>query len=495
MNYLNSKIFKRILYITIASISIFLLFFVAYKASVTSFIHDESFTYLNYVHLKFIHILSFKNSNINNHILNSILIKYSEILFGTSELTLRLPNILALFVYLVFTFLILKRYKLILLLPLFIFMTFNPFLLDFFGLTRGYGLSIGLMITSLYFLISYFEDKEKNSKLIAFNLSALLAALANFTLLNFYVAGLVTFNAIILLDYIFNKEGRKIKFNLLKKNKVNIISVFISTIVLFEPVRRLAKISVSSYGGGSLIDTFSSQVYNTFYNIGISKNHCFFLTYSIIFILIANLTIITINIARQNEQFIKQFKGLIISNLIIVIILLEIIVQHFLFNYDYFKDRFALFLYPLVVLNFSYLIYYILTTRIKYIAIAFCFLSILPFSKNLYNNLNLKSYKDWRYDMNTKKMLAELDNHLKETNYNKTQIQLGINWLFEPTINFYRTTKNMEWLKPVDREGLKKDDDFNYLFDDELKFNEEIIFTGEMTNSSRKTILIKVNKK
>ena len=69
------------------------------KANMASFTHDESFTYLNYPHQSFIDIISFNDWYTNNHILNSLFIKYSEQLFGNSELALRLPNLLLLLVY------------------------------------------------------------------------------------------------------------------------------------------------------------------------------------------------------------------------------------------------------------------------------------------------------------------------------------------------------------------------------------------------------------
>ncbi|HQI71209.1 MAG TPA: hypothetical protein PLT47_10690, partial [Bacteroidales bacterium] len=43
-----------------------------------------------------------------------------------------------------------------------------------------------------------------------------------------------------------------------------------------------------------------------------------------------------------------------------------------------------------------------------------------------------------------------------------------LNWLFEPTVNFYRQTKNIYWLMPADRKGVSPDDDYCYLFKDDL---------------------------
>ena len=70
--------------------------------------------------------------------------------------------------------------------------------------------------------------------------------------------------------------------------------------------------------------------------------------------------------------------------------------------------------------------------------------------------------------MNTKNMITDLErayitDAIRDRN-TPPQIKLGINWLFEPTVNFYRTTKSLKWLKEVNRDGFKGDYDYYYIF-------------------------------
>ena len=81
----------------------------------------------------------------------------------------------------------------------------------------------------------------------------------------------------------------------------------------------------------------------------------------------------------------------------------------------------------------------------------------------------IRSYYD------TEKMLEVLN--IKREG--ASSVQLGINWLFEPTINFYKTTKNYEWLKPVNRNGLSEEDDFRYVMKNDMEANAKIIFSTE----------------
>jgi hypothetical protein len=70
-----------------------LLIYVAVRAALMSFTHDESLTYTI---LKGDETWVFTG---NHHVLNSILAKGSALLFGYSELALRLPNVLAFAAY------------------------------------------------------------------------------------------------------------------------------------------------------------------------------------------------------------------------------------------------------------------------------------------------------------------------------------------------------------------------------------------------------------
>jgi len=89
-----------------------LLVYIIYKAWFLSFTHDESYTYLHYVHQNFMDIISYKTPYTNNHILNTVLIKYCESLFGKSELIFRLPNIAAFIIYSIYLLLFLKTLRL-----------------------------------------------------------------------------------------------------------------------------------------------------------------------------------------------------------------------------------------------------------------------------------------------------------------------------------------------------------------------------------------------
>ncbi len=137
--------------------------------------HDEAATFFFFIQSG--HYMPFySHLDANNHILNSLLGNISFHLFGSSPLSLRLPNIIG------FAILIFSTYKITTFLKQFsskVFITV-AFLLSFHWLTffsacRGYGLSMALLILSIYFLLEYIYE---TSNFNYFCLTALFFQLA-----------------------------------------------------------------------------------------------------------------------------------------------------------------------------------------------------------------------------------------------------------------------------------------------------------------------------
>jgi hypothetical protein len=150
--------------------------YTAARAYLLSITWDEAYSFIGYViNSEIAYPDSFGDMSANNHLLISwidiILVKW----FGASELILRLPSLLAHLLFLVFSAKLLSHFQnKWVLLASFLIINLNPYLLDFFSLARGYGLSIGLMMTSIYYLYAF--QKEFKNKFA--NYSLLFAALS-----------------------------------------------------------------------------------------------------------------------------------------------------------------------------------------------------------------------------------------------------------------------------------------------------------------------------
>ena len=152
--------------------------------------HDEVLTAVRYPKFTYWQIMMFPEVWPNNHILNSLLSKFFIGIFGYGQWVVRLANTLA---FLVYGYAVFRTNRTVFttssvfFIPASILFLCNPYLLDFFGLSRGYGLACAFSTLSVSFLISGYKDFRPKDIWLAFFL-AMAASYANFTVLLFWVA-------------------------------------------------------------------------------------------------------------------------------------------------------------------------------------------------------------------------------------------------------------------------------------------------------------------
>ena len=200
-------------YATAAACTFFFLFLSA-RAVRVPLTYDEAASYIRYIDTTVpsvfdTNLLSIFNFEVaTNHFLNTALTKFSYLIGGANEFVLRLPNLLGYALYLGFAALIVRRMSnpLIALGGL-LLLNLNPYLLDFFALSRGYGLSLALLMGSLFFVLRFLQtlsagrcDAVDLSRGLAF---ACAAVAANFALLNVYVSMLV----LVVIAAAFNRRA------------------------------------------------------------------------------------------------------------------------------------------------------------------------------------------------------------------------------------------------------------------------------------------------
>ncbi|MCB0756331.1 MAG: hypothetical protein KDB98_12100, partial [Flavobacteriales bacterium] len=159
-----------------------LFLYVLFRAILVPITYDEVTTFFRYINLG--HYWPGDGLwDANNHILNSFLSIWSFRVFGVDEVWLRLPNVLASMIYLaaavgLSSLIANKRLKWLLLLAL----CCNHFVLEFFAVSRGYGLSMALLLLSILFLYKWSINSGLTELFMA--LAAIqLATLANLSLL------------------------------------------------------------------------------------------------------------------------------------------------------------------------------------------------------------------------------------------------------------------------------------------------------------------------
>ena len=168
---------------------ILLFSYIFLRAAILSLTHDESAT-TDLVSVPLTDIMFAPNqfNSANNHVLHSIFMKCSVLIFRWKEWSIRLPNVLLFILYYsaaVWYMHRLSKNLFIRIAGIFILCAV-PYLLDFFSLARGYGMANSFSLPAFVLLVAFFQYAEKKYLLLSFCLAA-LAVYSNFTWLNVYL--------------------------------------------------------------------------------------------------------------------------------------------------------------------------------------------------------------------------------------------------------------------------------------------------------------------
>lgn len=124
----------------------------------------------------------------NNHALNTFLMWVCNNVFGPDQLSLRLPNLLAGALYIFSTAMMARR------LPspvasvvAFVLMNTNPFMIEYFGLARGYGLANGFMALAFWQVWVYCDSGFRWKNLAVAMAACVLSVFANYIYLNLFL--------------------------------------------------------------------------------------------------------------------------------------------------------------------------------------------------------------------------------------------------------------------------------------------------------------------
>lgn len=436
---------NRISWSVIAIAMIGLSGYVISRAYLMSFTHDEALSFL------IIRGDDYLSKTANHHILNSFLMNLCSHIFGDSEWSFRMPNIFAHLLWMISCILLLKKLiNPILIAAGFLLLNLNPFLLDFFSLARGYGLSLAFMTANLYCLIQMTENRQSRFRWFGYICGA-LAVLSNFTLLNYYLAFIAA--DILILAY---QDG---KFGLSFPGPVEVIenglliggnlALFVYTLPIIFRLRRGGEL----YYGGT---QFWKGAFETLIQESLYSQHYGDMT--IAWITAVLLSGLYLAAALSVYQWIKvrKISYLNIVLFILILTLMAPIAQHLIFGTLYPKSRTGLYYIPLFVLILIFACNELMTWLKSFgkycvisLMILFSALSIFHFAKTA----NLTHTHTWLYDSNTKDMMMKLiDEHKKGGN--EKNVSIGIDLEFRPAINYYRSINNLNWLESANRDGV-----------------------------------------
>jgi hypothetical protein len=412
--------------------------------------HDEAFTANVWIARGPLAILTFDGpERANNHLLNSLLAGACQAVFGRTPFALRIPNLIAHVVFLVVSWRLLSRLagKGVALAG-FALLNGNPLLLELFGLARGYGLALGFVASALLYAVRAFEVEVIPLREEATCYALLVCGvLAQLVVLDVFAAVAVTFAVFRIVRLARSREEGWLRRAARESIPVIAASLFllataIPIIVLLRRSRAL------DFGGtvGIWYDTVGSVVRISLLNLSPSLVRATLNGVRIGLVAVAALA--AYRLARPGTGG-RVFLALVS---ILVVLCATIQAQHAFFGARFPENRIAILFLPLFVVALA----------------AACGATPAPFDRVagsvfgaagllalalFARRANLTRSDLWWFDADNVRMLEDLDRLRVSRPGAFHSVRLSIDWLFEPSLNWYRQTEEFAFLSPVSRDG------------------------------------------
>jgi hypothetical protein len=429
---------------------------------------DEGMTYVRFVRRPVRAILSPRQGPglpglaANNHLLNTLLAKGAEAAAGSSVAALRIPNVLAFVSYALFSWLVLRRLApATVALAGFLALAGNIFVLDFFSLCRGYGLSLGFLAPGIWFMLRALEDRAGgwvDSAAAVLCLS--LAMLASFPLL---APLLVVAAGVPVFRIVRERWGGDGSWDGVPREILPGAFILTGAFVVGLPyLAALSRADALYFGGtkGFVSDTVGSLVRDSLYAAPFTTRISALLPVWIAMAWAA-VTMFGLFVAGKGGRAASAIPYLACSIVLDGTIVAAILARGILGS-RYPISRTAIFFVPLFFFTLFGAIGIaarsprpVLRNASTGVALAIAAAAVFPFA----SRANLRRPRYWAYDMDTPAMLDDLA-RMRAT---RDPIRLGFDPSLSSAINFYKVTGPMPWLELVPRIRESTDAKFFYL--------------------------------
>jgi hypothetical protein len=390
--------------------------FCAYRGAHQSITIDEAYTFNRYLSGSWWDVWNYYEAN--NHVLYSILAKFSIQCFGLSELTLRLPSLLAGFFFIFGAFKILelavqsRAIRWITLAAL----SLHPLLLDFSIAARGYGLGLAFLTWAIYFTM--------RRRYAAAGATLGLAISANLIML-FPAAGL-------LLAVVFVSSQDR------WRNLAMIVAVAetIFVVICFGALRHAERNHF--YIGEPQISEALRQ--NVYYSIRATAHSGLFgKDAAVRWIELLFLPAATLSVLAASARAARKER--LIPLIILFICIAGILAAHFFANMNYPVDRMALHLYLLLALAWA--IAADSPPRFRIANLALAALLVMQFA----TQLQISQFGVWSEDAHDKEIARRIDQ--LSASKPPESVRISTSWWHQSTLEFYRVQMHMTAVQPI----------------------------------------------
>lgn len=438
---------------------------VLYKALTIPITHDECATTVHYLNFSYWEIMMYPDSWPNNHILNTISVKFLAGLFSKEQWVVRIPNLIGFWIYAYSIYLFLKivfkpESKLFLIGGVIFLLNF--YLLDFFSLSRGYGLSCAFVSLSAVYIVKSFLQKKDYYMWFAL-LAAIVGSYANFTALVYLMAVCLVFQL-----YFFQKSSYQFK-KIFSFNNLFFLLVCIGYgFLIITPILKMQRDNQFKYwtSEGFVKETLVTTIDHFKYGSQeLSKYD------SSTIAIIISITIVLIEFfwfyrLIRHKVFSEAFTNpVFISNTILLVTAMINILNCTITNTPNLNGRTALLFYPLFSMVICSLLAVLNKTNVL-LQLFFCYVIFGFTNWHFRDTFKIHSVREWWFDENTFQVMEILRNDTK-----CQKINLRTNWLFHPSFNFYVYTGKFNdlYLHGYDKNvDVNSDAEYYYVIQEDL---------------------------
>ena len=432
------------------ALGVFFLAYTTIRAARVPLTHDEAFTANVWIASGPVAILRFDGPGpANNHVLNSLLSATCQAVLGRIPFALRLPNLIAHAVFLVASWRLLSRVAgQGAALAGFALLNGNPLLLELFGLARGYGLALGFVAPALLCAVRALASEEIRLRDEACCYALLVCGVfAQLIVLDVFVAVAATFGLFRILRFVRAPAEGCLRRAARESLPAAVSSLFLlaTAVPILVRMRRAGELYAGGTGG-LWHDTVGSVVRISLLGSSLWLVQATLATVGIgLAVLTALAAYRLVRPGAGGRVFLALFS-------VLVILCATVRAQHVFGGARFPEDRIATIFLPFVVFAFAAACG---TTPAPFDRVAGSVLGAAGlFALALFaKRANLTRSDLWWFDADNVHMLEDLDRLRVGRPGAFRSVRLSTNWLFEPSLNWYRQTEEFAFLSPVSRDG------------------------------------------
>ncbi len=426
-----------------------------YRARTQSFTADEALTYNNFVSGSWRAV--WVDYDANNHVLNTLLARFSVAVFGVSEFTLRLPSLAGGALFLAACLLLCRRLfgdgpVLIISLAT---LTLNPFVLDFLSAARGYGLALGLFLWAIELLLRTFEHGPS----LSLTMAALALALSVAANLTFAFPGIVV--AAAAAGWLArNRRWRALVDEFLLPGLLAAFLLLAIPLSYAEPSRFYVGAPALKGTLDSLVDSSLAHSHpgpvSPDEPVSLLRNWLRIVTLPLAPVVLgASAAVLAWLLWRRapwtgERRFFALCAGTLLGSLVLLM------AAHHFAGLLYPERRTGLYLIPLFWLVLFALIRLVPGRAPQALAALIFSFYAFQFARQW----NTKYYLEWLYDARTKEIVRRID---EKRDRARPAVTVSATWPVATTVDFYRRSRRLDWLQLQPQTAKSQPTDFRVL--------------------------------